>query len=351
MKMMPRFSVCIPNYNLGHFIGETIQSVLDQTFSDFEIIIVDNASTDDSVNVIESFEDDRIRLYQNNYNIGFSPNLQAVTQRATGEFLILLSSDDLMAPNALEQYDQVLKEQGGRAQQTVLCAATQMVDENNQVSLVCVRPSGDIIPKWVPEGEINTIPLKRKDQISGRAALRTSLFNCSSLATFCSTAYPRSMWEKVQGYDTTYSYFPDNVFLYKLLLSDPDFIWINEPLFSYRVHSSNQDALAAKQSAIKYQVDGYMQTVAYPNENLYLLGLSRDDLVRSFLKVVCIDDSLGKLTRGAWVQALKIFLFAFATYPGRALKIPKTYAALFLLALGPLGIQLAKLARKVFIDT
>ena len=57
-----KFSICIPNYNYGSYIGETIKSVLNQTYENYEIIVVDNASTDDSLSVIKSFKDSRIKF-------------------------------------------------------------------------------------------------------------------------------------------------------------------------------------------------------------------------------------------------------------------------------------------------
>ena len=60
-----KFSICIPNYNYAQYVGETIQSVLDQSYENFEIIIADNASEDDSLNVIKSFNDPRIKLIEN----------------------------------------------------------------------------------------------------------------------------------------------------------------------------------------------------------------------------------------------------------------------------------------------
>ena len=57
MQNTPFFSICIPNYNYARYVGETIQSVLDQSFQDFEVIVADNASTDDSVQVVRSFQD------------------------------------------------------------------------------------------------------------------------------------------------------------------------------------------------------------------------------------------------------------------------------------------------------
>ena len=92
----PTFSICIPNYNYGRYIGDTIQSVLDQSYPHFEIIVADNASTDNSVEVVQSFNDPRIRLVQNRYNVGFGPNLQRATMHARHDFVNLLSSDDQM---------------------------------------------------------------------------------------------------------------------------------------------------------------------------------------------------------------------------------------------------------------
>ena len=106
-----KFSICIPNYNYSQFIGKTIESVLNQTYQNFDIIISDNASDDDSISVIESFKDCRISLIQNKYKVGFSPNLDRATYKASGDYIILLSSDDLMKPNALEEYNSFITRQ------------------------------------------------------------------------------------------------------------------------------------------------------------------------------------------------------------------------------------------------
>src|SRR5512142_3007624 len=99
----PAFSICIPNFNYARYIGETIKSVLDQTYPNYEIVVVDNASTDNSVEIVRSFGSDRIRLFQNEYNVGFAPNLDRAAMRALHPYIIMLSSDDLMRPTALEE--------------------------------------------------------------------------------------------------------------------------------------------------------------------------------------------------------------------------------------------------------
>lgn len=122
----PTFSICIPNYNYGHFIGDTIKSVLAQTYPHYEIIVADNASTDNSVELVQSIRDERIRLIRNRYNIGFAPNWQRATMFACNDFINLLSADAQMKPNALEVYAEVLTKLGGDAQHAVLFSQAEV---------------------------------------------------------------------------------------------------------------------------------------------------------------------------------------------------------------------------------
>ena len=71
---MPAVSVCIPTYNYARFLGSAIESVIAQTFEDFELIVSDNASTDDTQAVIASYDDPRIRAYRNDHNLGLFGN-------------------------------------------------------------------------------------------------------------------------------------------------------------------------------------------------------------------------------------------------------------------------------------
>lgn len=95
---MRKVSVCIPSYNAEKFIGETIRSVLDSTYQNFEIIVNDDASTDNTREVVESFHDDRIFFYQNDEKIGPVRNWNLAIKRANGEYAGLLNHDDLYGP-------------------------------------------------------------------------------------------------------------------------------------------------------------------------------------------------------------------------------------------------------------
>ena len=90
-----KFSVCVPNYNYARYIGTTLESVLGQSHGGFEILVSDNASTDDSVAVVRALADERIRVEVQPWNVGFAGNLDRSAGGASGDRLILLSSDDL----------------------------------------------------------------------------------------------------------------------------------------------------------------------------------------------------------------------------------------------------------------
>lgn len=97
-----KISVCIPTYNMGKFIGRTIEFVLAQTFKDFEIIISDNNSYDDTEQIVESYNDTRIRYFRNQTNVGFTKNLELCKQRVACDIIFLLPAKSLISKDALE---------------------------------------------------------------------------------------------------------------------------------------------------------------------------------------------------------------------------------------------------------
>lgn len=97
----PSISVLLCNYNYGRFIGQAIESVLAQTFSDFELIIVDDASTDDSRAVIAGYDDPRIHCHHHATNQGQAAAFNTAFAAARGDWIALLDSDDWWTPDKL----------------------------------------------------------------------------------------------------------------------------------------------------------------------------------------------------------------------------------------------------------
>lgn len=98
-----KVSICIPVYNAEEFISSTIQSVLDQTYTDFELIVSDNQSTDDTMKKIMQFSDKRIVVFENDTNVGMFENWNLCLKRAKGEYIHLLCADDYLEPTAIEK--------------------------------------------------------------------------------------------------------------------------------------------------------------------------------------------------------------------------------------------------------
>lgn len=102
--LQPLVSVCIPVYNGAKYIAETIQSVLAQTYSNIEILVQDNASTDETGNVLREIaaKNSRIDIERNEINCGMAANWNLVINRARGDYIMLLSADDLLMRNFIE---------------------------------------------------------------------------------------------------------------------------------------------------------------------------------------------------------------------------------------------------------
>ena len=99
------------NYNTPEiFLRESIESILSQTYSNFEFIIIDDCSTDDSVSVIRSYKDSRIKLYINEENIGLTKSLNIALDKCNGEFIARMDSDDISEPERFEKQIEYLKE-------------------------------------------------------------------------------------------------------------------------------------------------------------------------------------------------------------------------------------------------
>jgi glycosyltransferase involved in cell wall biosynthesis len=119
--MTPLVSVCIPSYNNGLYITETISSVLKQTYGNFELIIVDDNSPDDTVSKIRSFNDRRISFFENERNLGMHGNWSRALSLAKGEYIKLLCGDDIIYPDCLEKQVKVMTDPSNADLAMVVC--------------------------------------------------------------------------------------------------------------------------------------------------------------------------------------------------------------------------------------
>lgn len=98
----PKVSVLVPVYNAERFIADTISAVLKQTYEDFELILLDDNSTDNTAEIIRSFDDKRIIYEKNEKNLGISASRNKLINMAKGEYIAVLDHDDICLPKRLE---------------------------------------------------------------------------------------------------------------------------------------------------------------------------------------------------------------------------------------------------------
>jgi glycosyltransferase involved in cell wall biosynthesis len=120
----PAVSVCIPAYKGAAFIASAIDSVLKQTFSDFELLVIDDHSPDDTAAIVAGYTDSRIRFSRNPRNLGPEGNWNRCLELARGRYVKLLPQDDLLAPECLARQVDTLAADTEQRLALVFCART-----------------------------------------------------------------------------------------------------------------------------------------------------------------------------------------------------------------------------------
>lgn len=132
-KIPPLVSICIPTYLGEKHIAATVYSVLNQTFSDFELLIVDDNSCDNTLAEIMKFPDSRIRVLKNKSNIGAQENWNRCLNEACGRYIKLLPQDDLLAPSCLERQVEIFENDSMQKIELIFCARTIINAENKPI--------------------------------------------------------------------------------------------------------------------------------------------------------------------------------------------------------------------------
>ncbi len=110
MSYSPTASVCIPTYNFARFLPDAIDSVLVQDYPDYELLVVDNCSTDNTAEIVNTYvkKDQRVRYIRNPQNIGMVRNWNRCLEEASGKYVKILCADDLLAPSCLRESIEIL---------------------------------------------------------------------------------------------------------------------------------------------------------------------------------------------------------------------------------------------------
>lgn len=203
----PKISILAPSFNHERFIGAFIESVLKQTFTDFELIIIDDCSSDENVKKILEFKDERIKLVQHPFNQGINAGLNTAFEHSSGELLVLLAGDDMLLPNALERIYESFMQQNCVALYNMVIR----VDVNNKKS-----ENASSVKRQNKEQMLHTIFMKNNCLMSLGLTLKRK--------TFEETLYPL---------DNVMCNHQDTQVNIKLLLAG-EIYRMQEPLILYR---------------------------------------------------------------------------------------------------------------------
>ena len=215
----PKVTVCIPTYNYGNFIGETIESVLMQNWTEYELLVIDDCSSDDTASVVEGYarKDSRIRFIVNAQNRGMVQNWNHCMELARGEYIKFVFGDDLLAsPDAL-----------GRM--------TEALDREPSVSLVgSARNLVDAHSVVIGKKSFS----KQSNIFSGRDVIHHCLVQQDNLIGEPTAVMFRKN-QAVRGFSHNYRQFVDMEMWFHLL-EQGSFAYIAEPICSFRVHDRQQ---------------------------------------------------------------------------------------------------------------
>ena len=171
----PKVSVLVPNYNLGRYLPEAIESILEQDYPNFEVLISDDCSQDDSAEIIERYasNDPRIRVQIHPSNKGMVENWNWCLRQAQGEYIKFVFGDDKLAsPAALTKMVQMLENNDGV---TLAVSARFIIDENskilrlrNNLGELQIHPGADLIIRCLEEninliGEPSVVLFRKRD--------------------------------------------------------------------------------------------------------------------------------------------------------------------------------------------
>lgn len=220
---MPEVSVVIPSYNHSAYIGEAVESVLGQTLSDMELVVVDDGSTDSSLEVLASYSDSRLRIVTQE-NRGAHAAINRGLSEASGEYLAILNSDDAYHPRRLETLVGALRQDSRLG---LVGSHIQIVDSLGK-------------PMGVKHGYADCEPwLLEAPERSFRAgsSLRDALLTENFLATTSNYVFTRPAFERA-GQFLPLRYTHDWDFALRLVRFS-GIALISEPLVRYRIHPSN----------------------------------------------------------------------------------------------------------------
>jgi glycosyltransferase involved in cell wall biosynthesis len=201
----PKLSVILPCYNAAEFLPKAISSILAQTFTGFELIIIDDGSTDSSTEIISKQKDPRIRVIRNEKNLGLIETLNIGFASAKGEYIARMDADDISRPERFEKQLAFLEKNTA----TGVCGTWMHMIHNNKVYK----------HRYLTSDLIKSALVFNNPIVHPSVMMRKSIISAGT-----------------KGYDPAYPHGEDYA-LWISLLDKTNFAVLDEPLIEYRAHA------------------------------------------------------------------------------------------------------------------
>lgn len=247
-----RLSIVLPVYNGAPYIEQSITSVLNQSYRDWALYVVDDASTDDSLAICEQFSDPRIKVFRNERNLGQAGNWNRSTRLARGEYVKLLCADDAVAPGSL-------------------AAQVEALDRDDSIALVTGRrrlilSNGFVVKRRYGLGSL-------RGRVDGKQAVRTCVRRGANLlgeppaVMFRRASLPSGdPWRPEAGFWLDFD-------LWARILQGGDLVAIDRVMADFRIHAKSDSATVFRDRQVADTVSLFTSLA----ESEPVTGVSRDD--------------------------------------------------------------------------
>jgi len=272
----PVVSIVMPTYRRAHHIGESIGSLLRQTFTDFELIVQDDASPDDTQAVVASTADPRLRYVRNPRNLKMPANLNAGLRQTRGRFVLVCHDHDLYEPELVERMVAVLSADSRLA---YVHAGVGVIDQDG-------RPTGRTF--------VGDYPARSAGLPWARYML--SRFDCPVCAN---TMVPRRVYERAGLYDPDFGFVSDVEMWLRLALAG-DVAYIARPLIRVREREAGHEYFLQRWDVTDTMVR--MLRLYHPRAFSGVGGFLRTALFRARVEAHLLGGYLSALKRRDWAD-------------------------------------------------
>jgi glycosyltransferase involved in cell wall biosynthesis len=241
---MPHISVLLSVLNGAKFVADAVQSILAQSYSDFEFIIVDDGSTDRTLTILQSFADPRIQIIRNEANIGLARSLNKALDFARGEFIARIDADDFSPPERFAK----------------------------QLQFLLDHPQIDVVGSDMVEVDEHGVRIREKKFPRTPEEVRRTMFVHNPLA-HSAVMMRASVLKKVGGYDPNFHHTEDYD-LWLRIAKTGEIANIPQPLLTRRLHSANVtyageiEMVFHRRKVLRHAIQEYYRN---PFLNIYLI--------------------------------------------------------------------------------